>query len=89
MTARRSDKVPLPRLWTLFAVAWLLVLALVAWRLPMAGLTRAHLGGSVACLALLGLAYLWLTVRQAPAWRISSPECTPHGRQRRLSAHSA
>jgi two-component system, NarL family, sensor histidine kinase DesK len=67
MTARPSDNVPPPRLWTWFAAAWLLVLALVAWRLPTTGLTRAHLVGSVACLALLGVTYLWLTVRQAPS----------------------
>src|SRR5262245_3354316 len=66
MTARLPDKPPMPRLWTLFAVAWLLLLVLVAWRLPTAGLTPAHLSGSVACVALLALAYVWLTIRQAP-----------------------
>jgi two-component system, NarL family, sensor histidine kinase DesK len=66
MTARLSDKAPLPRLWTSFAVAWLLVLAVVAWRLPTAGLPAAHLSGSVACVVLLALAYLWLTVRHVP-----------------------
>jgi two-component system, NarL family, sensor histidine kinase DesK len=67
MTARLPDNGPLPRLWTSFAAAWLLVLALAAWHLPTAGLTRAHLGGSLACVVLLGLAYLWLTVRRAPS----------------------
>lgn len=66
MTPRVPDKAQLPRLWTSFAVAWLLILALVLWRLPSAGLSPAHLGGSFACIALLALAYLWLTVRQAP-----------------------
>jgi two-component system, NarL family, sensor histidine kinase DesK len=66
MTARLPDKEPLPRLWTSFAVAWLLILALVVWHLPRAGLSPAHLSGSVACIVLLALAYLWVTVRQAP-----------------------
>jgi two-component system sensor histidine kinase DesK len=56
----------MPRLWTIFAAAWLLILVLVVWRLPTAGLSAAHLSGSIACVALLALAYLWLTVRQAP-----------------------
>lgn len=67
MTQRVPDKVALPRLWTSFAVAWLLVLAVVVWRLPTAGLSPARLGGSVACLALLALSYSWLTIRHAPA----------------------
>jgi two-component system, NarL family, sensor histidine kinase DesK len=67
MTERLPDKVPLPRVWTSFAVAWLLVLAVVVWRLPTAGLSPARLGGSVACLALLAWSYSWLTIRHAPA----------------------
>ncbi len=67
MTERLPDKVPLLRVWTWFAVAWLLVLAVVVWHLPTAGLSPARLGGSVACLALLGLSYSWLTIRHAPA----------------------
>jgi two-component system, NarL family, sensor histidine kinase DesK len=67
MTAQLPDKPPMPRLWTIFAAAWLLILVLVVWRLPTAGLTPAHLSGSVACVALLALAYLWLTLRQAPS----------------------
>src|SRR5262245_57028763 len=63
MTKRLSDD---PKsLWTAFAVAWLLVLALAVWRLPAAHLSPARLGGSRACVALIALAYLWLTVRHA------------------------
>jgi two-component system, NarL family, sensor histidine kinase DesK len=62
----RPDNAPLPRLWTLFAEAWLLILALVVWRLPTAGLSPGHFKGSIACIALLAASYLWLTVRQAP-----------------------
>jgi len=65
MTERLADQAP-PRLWTSFAVAWVLVLAVVVWRLPSAGLPTARLPGSLACLAVLALAYLWLTVRHAP-----------------------
>jgi two-component system, NarL family, sensor histidine kinase DesK len=64
MTERPSDKTP--SLWMSFAVAWLLVLALVVWRLPGANLSPARLGGSAACLAVIALFYLWLTVRHAP-----------------------
>src|SRR5262245_49634151 len=63
MMERLPDNVPLPRLWTAFAVAWLLVLFVVVWRLPTAGLSAAHLGGSAACLALLASSYSWLTIR--------------------------
>jgi two-component system, NarL family, sensor histidine kinase DesK len=64
MTVRLSDRTP--TLWTLFAGAWLLVLAVVVWRLPGTNLSPARLGGSAGCLALLALSYLWLTVRHAP-----------------------
>jgi two-component system sensor histidine kinase DesK len=64
ITEGLSDKTPW--LWTSFAVAWLLVLVVVVWRLPGANLSPARLGGSAACLALLALSYLWLTVRHAP-----------------------
>jgi two-component system, NarL family, sensor histidine kinase DesK len=64
MTGRLSDKTP--SLWTSFALAWLLVLALAVWSLPAANLSPARLGGSAACLALIALSYLWLTVRRAP-----------------------
>ena len=67
MPERQGDKAPLPRLWTSFAIAWILVLAVVVWQLPSAGLSPAALGGSVACLALLAFFYLWLTVRPAVA----------------------
>lgn len=65
MTERLSDKTA--SLWRWFVVAWLLVLAVLVWRLPGANLSPARLGGSAACLALLALCYLWLTVRHAPA----------------------
>ena len=65
MTERQAEQAP-PRLWTSFAVAWVLVLAVVVWRLPSAGLPTARLAGSLACLAVLALAYFWLTVRHAP-----------------------
>src|SRR5262250_2108180 len=53
MTRRLSDN---PRsLWTAFAVAWLLVLALAIWHLPGAHLSPARLGGSAACVALIAL----------------------------------
>src|SRR5215813_5845070 len=64
MRERLSDKTP--SLWTSFAVAWLLVLALVVWHLPSANLSQARLGVSAACLLLIALSYLWLTVRRAP-----------------------
>ena len=64
VTGGESDKTP--SLWTSFAVAWLLVLALVVWHLPGANLSRARLGGSVACLVVIALSYLWLTLRRAP-----------------------
>ena len=64
MTKRLSDNPT--SLWTAFAVAWLLVLALAVWRLPGAHLSPARLGGSAACVALIALFYLWLTVRHAP-----------------------
>src|SRR5215813_8873270 len=67
MVERLLDNVPLPRLWAAFAVAWLLVLVVVVWRLPTAGLSAARLGGSIACLALLASSYSWLTIRHAPA----------------------
>jgi len=67
MTERLRDKVPLPRLWTAFAVAWLLVLLVVVWHLPAAGLSPARLAGSVTCLFLVALTYSWLTVWHAPA----------------------
>jgi two-component system, NarL family, sensor histidine kinase DesK len=77
MTGRLSDKTP--SLWTSFAVAWLLVLALVVWRLPGLNLSPARLGGSFACLALIALSYLWLTVRHAPGVADLTAE-TPGGR---------
>jgi two-component system sensor histidine kinase DesK len=77
MTGRLSDKTP--SLWTSFAVAWLLVLAVVVWRLPAANLSPARLGGSAACLALIALSYLWLTVRHAPGVADLTAE-TPGGR---------
>src|SRR5262245_14279285 len=64
VTGGVSDKAP--SLWTSFVVAWLLVLALVVWHLPGANLSRARLGGSVACLVVIALSYLWLTLRRAP-----------------------
>ena len=67
MVQRLLNNVPLPRLWAAFAMAWLLVLVLVVWRLPTAGLSTARLGGSVACVAVLALSYSWLTIRHAPA----------------------
>ena len=67
MTARPPDNASLPRLWTSFAVAWLLILVLVVWRLPSTGLSPAHLSGGIVCIALLAVTYLWLTVRQAPS----------------------
>ena len=66
MTERLPFNVPLPRLWKSFALAWLLVLAVVVWRLPTVGLSPAGLGGSFACLALLAALYSWLTIRHAP-----------------------
>jgi len=77
MTQRPSDKTP--SLWTSFAVAWLLVLGVVVWRLPGANLSPARLSGSAACLALLALSYLWLTVRHAPGVADLTAE-TPGGR---------
>src|SRR5262245_21704291 len=67
MWERLPDSAPRPRLWTSFALAWVLVLAVVVWRLPTAGLPPARLGGGVICLALLALCYVWLTIRHAPA----------------------
>jgi two-component system, NarL family, sensor histidine kinase DesK len=64
MTEPLSDKTP--SLWISFAVAWLLVVALVVWRLSGANLPPARLGGSAVCLALIALSYLWLTVGRAP-----------------------
>jgi len=49
-----------------YAAAWLLVLVVVLWRLPIAGLSPARFGGGVACLALLALSYSWLTIRRPP-----------------------
>jgi two-component system sensor histidine kinase DesK len=72
-----SDKTP--SLWTSFAVAWLLVLAVAVWRLPGLNLSPARLGGSAACLALIALSYLWLTVRHAPDVADLTAE-TPGGR---------
>jgi hypothetical protein len=60
-------------------MAWLLVLALVVWRLPGANLSPARVGGSAACLALIALSYLWLTVRHAPGVADLTAE-TPGGR---------
>jgi two-component system sensor histidine kinase DesK len=67
MAERLPDNVSMPRLWTSFAVAWLLVLGVVVWRLATAGLSPARLGGGVACLALLAFSYWWLTIRHTPA----------------------
>src|SRR5262249_19874078 len=67
MTERFPHDVPLPRLSAAFAVAWLLVLVVVVWRLPSAGLSAARLAGSAACLALLASSYSWLTIRHPPA----------------------
>src|SRR5262245_57956083 len=64
MTKRLSDNPT--SLWIAFAVAWLLVLALAVWRLPGAHLSPARLGGSAACVGVLALFYLWLTVHHAP-----------------------
>jgi two-component system, NarL family, sensor histidine kinase DesK len=64
MTGRLSDRTP--SLWTSFAAAWLLVLAVVVWSLPGTNLSPARLGGSAVCLALIALPYLWLTLRHAP-----------------------
>jgi two-component system sensor histidine kinase DesK len=77
VTERLSAKTP--SLWTAFALAWLLVLGVVVWRLPGANLSPARLGGSAACLALLALSYLWLTVRHAPGVADLTAE-TPGGR---------
>src|SRR5215475_10543867 len=77
MTEGQSDKTP--SLWTSFAVAWLLVLAVVVWRLPGIELSPPRLGGSAACLALLALSYLWLTVRHAPGATDLTAD-TPGGR---------
>src|SRR5262249_56180821 len=66
MWERLPDSAPRPRLWTSFALAWVLVLAVVVWRLPTAGLPPARLGGGVICLALLALCYVWLTIRPPP-----------------------
>src|SRR5262245_25517719 len=77
MTERLSDKTP--SLWISFAAAWLLVLVLVAMYLPGADLSPARLGGSAACLAVLALSYLWLTVRHAPGAADLTAE-TPGGR---------
>src|SRR5262245_53674496 len=64
MTKRLSDNPT--SLWIAFAVAWLLVLALAVWRLPGAHLSPARLGGSAACVGVLALFYLWLTVHHSP-----------------------
>jgi two-component system, NarL family, sensor histidine kinase DesK len=66
MTERLPDNVSVPKLWTSFAVAWLLVLGVVVWRLPRTDLSPARLRGSVVCLALLAVSYWWLTIRHAP-----------------------
>jgi hypothetical protein len=55
------------------------VLGVVVWRLPGANLSPARLGGSAACLALLTVSYLWLTVRHAPGVADLTAE-TPGGR---------
>src|SRR5262245_40320380 len=77
MTEQLSDKTP--ALWTWFAVAWLLVLALVLVLLPGADLSPARLAVSGACVALIALSYLWLTVRHAPGIADLTAE-TPHDR---------
>jgi len=59
MTRRLSDD---PKsLWTAFAVAWLLVLALAVFRLPGAHLSPGRLGGGTVCVASIALFYMWLT----------------------------
>jgi two-component system sensor histidine kinase DesK len=67
MAEQLRNRVSMPMLWKLFAVAWLLVLGLVVWRLPIASPSPARLAGSVACLALLAFSYSWLTILHAPA----------------------
>jgi two-component system, NarL family, sensor histidine kinase DesK len=67
MTEPVSDSEPLPRLWTSFAIAWALVLVVVVWRLPGAGLSQARLAGSIICLAVLAFLYAWVTVIHAPS----------------------
>jgi two-component system, NarL family, sensor histidine kinase DesK len=77
MAERLPDNLPLPRLWSAFAVAWLLVLVVVVWRLPTVGLSTARLGGSIACLALLASSYSWLTIRHTPSVTNLSAETPP------------
>src|SRR5262247_1266651 len=77
MTERLADKTP--SLWTSFAVAWLLVLALVLVLLPGANLSPERLAVSGACLALIALSYLWLTLRHAPGIADLTAE-TPYDR---------
>ena len=67
-SVRRAEPEPtlVPRLWTTFAAAWLLVLVITTGQLAREPLSAGRHAATYADLVLLAALYLWLTVRIAP-----------------------
>lgn len=68
-----------PRLWTTFAAAWLLVLAITTGQLLHLPIESWRLVATLADLATLAGLYLWLTLRASPVGPEDDVELEPAG----------